>query len=170
MTAGTSPQLMVTTMCLVRSCGGTCWRCFFGVCVWVGGEGGGGVCAGCRAGCQAGVHSRPVPHLRQAETSLPTHHHHLLLLAPPTRPDDEEMGWARYAHSMRVFVFNSGLFYIRYGRSGRVGGRVDAGEDGVSTSFGEASRAMPRCALFLRPSLDRALAFDAAGRRLHPWT
>ncbi len=23
------------------------------------------------------------------------------------------MGWARYAHSMRVFVFNSGLFYIR---------------------------------------------------------
>lgn len=23
------------------------------------------------------------------------------------------MGWARYAHSMRVFVMNSGLFYIR---------------------------------------------------------
>lgn len=23
------------------------------------------------------------------------------------------MGWARYAHSMRVFVFNSGLFYLR---------------------------------------------------------
>ena len=23
------------------------------------------------------------------------------------------MGWARYAHSMRVFCFNSGLFYIR---------------------------------------------------------
>ena len=23
------------------------------------------------------------------------------------------MGWARYAHSMRVFVFNSGLFYIQ---------------------------------------------------------
>ena len=23
------------------------------------------------------------------------------------------MGWARYAHSIRVFVFNSGLFYIR---------------------------------------------------------
>ena len=23
------------------------------------------------------------------------------------------MGWARYAHSMRVFVINSGLFYIR---------------------------------------------------------
>ena len=27
--------------------------------------------------------------------------------------DDPSMGWARYAHSMRVFVFNSGLFYIR---------------------------------------------------------
>ena len=27
--------------------------------------------------------------------------------------DDEVMGWARYAHSMRVFVLNSGLFYIR---------------------------------------------------------
>jgi arabinosyltransferase len=27
--------------------------------------------------------------------------------------DDQSMGWARYAHSMRVFVFNSGLFYIR---------------------------------------------------------
>jgi hypothetical protein len=27
--------------------------------------------------------------------------------------DDAAMGWARYAHSMRVFVFNSGLFYIR---------------------------------------------------------
>ena len=27
--------------------------------------------------------------------------------------DDPTMGWARYAHSMRVFVFNSGLFYIR---------------------------------------------------------
>ena len=23
------------------------------------------------------------------------------------------MGWARYAHSMRVFCFNSGLFYMR---------------------------------------------------------
>ena len=23
------------------------------------------------------------------------------------------MGWARYAHSMRVFVFNSGLFYLQ---------------------------------------------------------
>ena len=27
--------------------------------------------------------------------------------------DDPSMGWARYAHSMRVFCFNSGLFYIR---------------------------------------------------------
>ena len=27
--------------------------------------------------------------------------------------DDESMGWARYAHSMRIFVFNSGLFYLR---------------------------------------------------------
>lgn len=27
--------------------------------------------------------------------------------------DDASMGWARYAHSMRIFVFNSGLFYIR---------------------------------------------------------
>ncbi|KAK9817003.1 hypothetical protein WJX72_008113 [[Myrmecia] bisecta] len=27
--------------------------------------------------------------------------------------DDASMGWARYAHSMRVFVINSGLFYIR---------------------------------------------------------
>ena len=27
--------------------------------------------------------------------------------------DDESMGWARYAHSIRVFVFNSGLFYMR---------------------------------------------------------
>lgn len=28
--------------------------------------------------------------------------------------DDASMGWARYAHSMRVFVLNSGLFYIRW--------------------------------------------------------
>ena len=27
--------------------------------------------------------------------------------------DDAKMGWARFAHSMRVFVLNSGLFYIR---------------------------------------------------------
>ena len=27
--------------------------------------------------------------------------------------DDASMGWARYAHSMRIFVINSGLFYIR---------------------------------------------------------
>ncbi|DBA81187.1 hypothetical protein WJX79_006838 [Trebouxia sp. C0005] len=27
--------------------------------------------------------------------------------------DDAKMGWARYAHSMRVLVFNSGLFYIQ---------------------------------------------------------
>lgn len=27
--------------------------------------------------------------------------------------DDPKMGWSRYAHSMRVFVINSGLFYIR---------------------------------------------------------
>ncbi|KAK9797806.1 hypothetical protein WJX73_009375 [Symbiochloris irregularis] len=27
--------------------------------------------------------------------------------------DDPAMGWARYAHSMRVFCFNSGLFYMR---------------------------------------------------------
>ena len=27
--------------------------------------------------------------------------------------DDKSMGWARYAHSMRIFVFNSGLFYLR---------------------------------------------------------
>lgn len=27
--------------------------------------------------------------------------------------DDQEMGWSRYAHSIRIFVFNSGLFYIR---------------------------------------------------------
>lgn len=27
--------------------------------------------------------------------------------------DDAKMGWARYAHSMQVFVLNSGLFYIR---------------------------------------------------------
>ncbi|KAL4858268.1 Arabinosyltransferase RRA2 [Chlorella vulgaris] len=27
--------------------------------------------------------------------------------------DDESMGWARYAHSMRIFVLNSGLFFLR---------------------------------------------------------
>ena len=27
--------------------------------------------------------------------------------------DDPAMGWARYAHTMRIWVFNSGLFYIR---------------------------------------------------------
>lgn len=27
--------------------------------------------------------------------------------------DDASMGWARYAHSMRIFVFNSGLFFLR---------------------------------------------------------
>ncbi|KAK1267790.1 hypothetical protein QJS04_geneDACA006217 [Acorus gramineus] len=27
--------------------------------------------------------------------------------------DDPKMGWARYAHSMRIWVYNSGFFYIR---------------------------------------------------------
>ena len=27
--------------------------------------------------------------------------------------DDASMGWSRYAHTIRIFVFNSGLFYIR---------------------------------------------------------
>jgi len=27
--------------------------------------------------------------------------------------DDPKMGWSRYAHTMRIFVMNSGLFYIR---------------------------------------------------------
>lgn len=27
--------------------------------------------------------------------------------------DDPSMGWSRYAHTMRIWVFNSGLFYIR---------------------------------------------------------
>lgn len=27
--------------------------------------------------------------------------------------DDPKMGWSRYAHTMRVFVFNSGFFFIR---------------------------------------------------------
>jgi len=27
--------------------------------------------------------------------------------------DDKKMGWSRYAHTMRIFVMNSGLFYIR---------------------------------------------------------
>jgi hypothetical protein len=27
--------------------------------------------------------------------------------------DDPHMGWSRYAHTMRIWVFNSGLFYIR---------------------------------------------------------
>eukprot|EP00270_Netrium_digitus_P004873 TRINITY_DN1628_c0_g1_i2.p1 TRINITY_DN1628_c0_g1~~TRINITY_DN1628_c0_g1_i2.p1 ORF type:complete len:414 (+),score=116.44 TRINITY_DN1628_c0_g1_i2:93-1334(+) len=27
--------------------------------------------------------------------------------------DDPAMGWARYVHTMRIYVFNSGLFYIR---------------------------------------------------------
>lgn len=27
--------------------------------------------------------------------------------------DDPDMGWARYAHTFRIFVYNSGLFYMR---------------------------------------------------------
>ena len=27
--------------------------------------------------------------------------------------DDPKMGWSRYAHTMRIFVLNSGLFYLR---------------------------------------------------------
>ncbi|EFJ23507.1 RRA1, glycosyltransferase CAZy family GT77-like protein [Selaginella moellendorffii] len=27
--------------------------------------------------------------------------------------DDPKMGWSRYAHTMRIWVFNSGLFYLR---------------------------------------------------------
>lgn len=27
--------------------------------------------------------------------------------------DDPDMGWSRYAHTMRIFVFNSGLFHLR---------------------------------------------------------
>ncbi|KAL4430612.1 hypothetical protein ABPG77_005852 [Micractinium sp. CCAP 211/92] len=33
--------------------------------------------------------------------------------------DDASMGWARYAHSMRIFVFNSGLFYLRPTRASK---------------------------------------------------
>ena len=32
--------------------------------------------------------------------------------------DDPSMGWSRYAHTMRVFVFNSGLFYVRASAAG----------------------------------------------------
>ena len=27
--------------------------------------------------------------------------------------DEPSMGWARYAHTMRIWVYNSGFFYIR---------------------------------------------------------
>ena len=27
--------------------------------------------------------------------------------------DDPKMGWSRYAHTMRIFVFNSGLFFVK---------------------------------------------------------
>ncbi|GAB4813747.1 hypothetical protein N2152v2_000793 [Parachlorella kessleri] len=33
--------------------------------------------------------------------------------------DDPAMGWGRYAHSMRVFVINSGTFYIRSTKAAR---------------------------------------------------
>ena len=32
--------------------------------------------------------------------------------------DDPKMGWSRYAHTMRIFVFNSGLFYVKATRGG----------------------------------------------------
>lgn len=46
------------------------------------------------------------------------------------------MGWARYAHSMRVFVLNSGLFYIRWASAGRMICRPDFGHG--TTSANEA--------------------------------
>ena len=49
--------------------------------------------------------------------------------------DDASMGWARYAHSMRIFVFNSGLFYIR---------RVSPGWQSCA---GRAVRALRTCAI-----------------------
>ena len=32
--------------------------------------------------------------------------------------DDPSMGWSRYAHTMRIFVFNSGLFYVKATQGG----------------------------------------------------
>ncbi len=56
------------------------------------------------------------------------------------------MGWARYVHSMRVFVFNSGLFYIRPTEAAlalldRVAARLEAENGWDQAIFNEVCRA-----------------------------
>ena len=58
--------------------------------------------------------------------------------------DDAQMGWARYAHSMRVFALNSGLFYIRPTLASldlldRVSYRLDHEDGWDQAIFNEAS-------------------------------
>lgn len=73
--------------------------------------------------------------------------------------DDAKMGWARYAHSMRVFVFNSGLFYIQPTPASldlldRIAYRLDHENGWDQAIFNEAS---PRLAAMLRRT-DQMLA------------
>jgi hypothetical protein len=61
--------------------------------------------------------------------------------------DDAKMGWARYAHSMRVFVFNSGLFYIQPTLASldlldRIAHRLDNENGWDQAIFNEASLVM----------------------------
>lgn len=61
------------------------------------------------------VQGIPQPACRRAPPPRASHRadDRLPFLPPHAPQDDASMGWARYAHSMRIFVFNSGLFYLR---------------------------------------------------------
>lgn len=63
------------------------------------------------------------------------------------------MGWARYAHSMRVFVLNSGLFYIRPTQASldllqRIADRLDT-EDGWDQAIFNEVRSHMFCLIAL---------------------
>jgi len=75
--------------------------------------------------------------------------------------DDAKMGWARYAHSMRVFVFNSGLFYIQPTLASldlldRIAYRLDNENGWDQAIFNEASFVMlvTRCTLSCQTMMD----------------
>lgn len=61
------------------------------------------------------------------------------------------MGWARYAHSMRVFVLNSGLFYIRPTQASlyllqRIAHRLDTEDGWDQAIFNEVCfHMLPHC-------------------------
>lgn len=71
--------------------------------------------------------------------------------------DDPAMGWARYAHSMRVFCFNSGLFFMRPTAASialldKVAHRIETEDGWDQAIFNEASTLKHECSVPLMRS------------------